>query len=97
MSVAGWVNIIAIGVLVLLTLTVLKLAISGAITKRNVWEAARVITGLACMALVALSGRGNIGPWGTWVGFGGGFAVLLIALYGNRSAKKTGRGGSPNS
>jgi hypothetical protein len=96
MSVAGWVNIIAISVLVLLTLAVLKFAINGAITKRHIWEALRVVTSLVCVVLVGLSSRGNIGAWGTWVGFGGGFAVLMIALYVSRSANKT-RHSSPNS
>ena len=62
-----------------------------------VWEILQITTGMACMSLVALSSRGNIGPWGTWAGFGGGFAVLLIALYVSRSAKKTGCGSSTNS
>jgi hypothetical protein len=62
-----------------------------------VWEILGITTGMVCMLLVALSGRGNIGPWGAWVGFGGGFAVLLIALSVKRLSKEAGRGGSPNS
>lgn len=61
-----------------------------------VWEILQTTAVIVCMLLAALSNRGNIGPWGTWVGFGGGFAVLLIALYVSRSSKKTGRGSSPN-
>jgi carbon starvation protein CstA len=88
MSTAGWVNLIAISALVLLILAVLKFAINGAITKRHIWQALSVVTGLVCMLLGGLSSRGNIGAWGTWVGFGGGFAVLMIALYVSRSAHK---------
>ena len=60
-----------------------------------VWEILRNAISLVCMVLVGLSARGNIGPWGAWVGFGGGFAVLLIAWYVGRSATKTGQGGTP--
>jgi hypothetical protein len=56
-----------------------------------VWEILQITTGMVCMSLVELSSRGNIGAWGTWIGFGGGFAVLMIALYVRRSAKKKGR------
>ena len=62
-----------------------------------VWEIVRITTTLVCAALVVLSAHGNIGPWGAWVGFGSAFAVILIALYVSRSAKKTGHGSSPNS
>jgi hypothetical protein len=62
-----------------------------------VWEILQITTGLVCMSLVGLSSRGNIGPWGTWAGFGGGFAVLLIALYVSKTSNKTGRGSSANS
>ena len=60
-----------------------------------VWEILRNAISLVCMVLVGLSARGNIGPWGAWVGFGGGFAVLLIAWYVSRSVTKTGQGGTP--
>ena len=55
-----------------------------------VWEILRIATSMVCMVLVGLTARGNIGPWGTWVGFGGGFAMLLISLYVSRSPKKRG-------
>jgi hypothetical protein len=43
------------------------------------------------MALVGLSSRGNIGPWGVWVGFGGGMASFLVAYFEDRAAKKKKR------
>jgi hypothetical protein len=92
MSLAWWVNFIAISVLVLLTLAVLKFATNGAITKRHVWEALRVVAGLVCMALVGLSSRGNIGPWGSWVGIGVFAAVTsLWAFFKNREPTPTKR------
>jgi hypothetical protein len=62
-----------------------------------VWEILRIATNLVCAVLLGLSAHGNIGPWGAWVGFDSVFAVLLIALYVSRSAKKTAPGSSPNS
>jgi hypothetical protein len=62
-----------------------------------VWEILQVTTFMICTSLAALSGRGNIGPWGAWVGFGVLFGMLMIALYASRSAKKMGRGSSSNS
>lgn len=55
-----------------------------------VWEILQIATGMVCMSLVALSSRGNIGAWGTWVGFAGGFAVLLATLIVGRSGKNNG-------
>jgi len=42
------------------------------------------------MALAALSGRGNIGPWGAWVGFGGVFLLLFVALIAGRVRGRNG-------
>ena len=62
-----------------------------------VWEILQISTFMVCMSLVVLSSRGNFGPWGMWVGFGGTFAVLLIALYVSRSSKKRRTRQQPNS
>jgi hypothetical protein len=51
-----------------------------------VWEILQIATGMVCLSLVALSSRGNIGAWGTWVGF----AVLLATLIVGRSGKNNG-------
>ena len=51
---------------------------------RAFWEILRVTVGLACLSLAGLSGRGNIGPWGLWVGIASILATLLIALYVDR-------------
>ncbi len=88
MSMGRLIYLLAIGVLVALAFAVLKFAISGAITKRHVWEVARATTFLVCMALVSLSGHGNIGPWGAWVGFSGVTATLLITLIVSRAARR---------
>lgn len=61
-----------------------------------VWEILRIATNLVCAVLLGISAHGNIDPWGAWVGVDGVFAVLLIALYVSRPAKKTARGSSPN-
>ena len=58
--------------------------------KPVVWEILQIATGMVCMSLVALSSRGNIGAWGTWVGFGGGFVLLLATLIVGRSGPKNG-------
>jgi hypothetical protein len=91
MSMVVWVNLAAIGFLVLLALTVLKFAISGAITKRHIWEATRVVICLVCLALVGLWSRGNIGPWAV-----GALATLaaarsVLAFFKNRAATPTKR------
>jgi hypothetical protein len=70
----------AIGFLVLLALVALSFVVRGAVTKRHVREAARVIVGLICMVLIGLSSRGNIGPWGAWVGFGVAIGSVAVAF-----------------
>ena len=87
-------TLIATGVLAFVAVALIRSVIRRGMPV--VWQFLQIMTGMVCMALVGLSSRGNIGPWGTWVGFGGGFAVLLLALYVSRLAKKAGRGGSPN-
>ena len=88
-------TLIAAGVVAFVAFALIRSVVSRGMPV--VWEILRITTYLVCAVLVGLSAHGNIGPWGTWVGFGGGFAVQLIALYVSRSAKKTGRGSSPNS
>jgi hypothetical protein len=63
--------------LVLLALVALSFVVRGAVTKRHVREAARVIVGLICMVLIGLSSRGNIGPWG---GFGVAIGSVAVAF-----------------
>jgi hypothetical protein len=95
MSMETITTLIAAGVVAFVAFALIR-----AVLRRGmpvVWEILQIATGLVCMLLVALSSRGNIGAWGSWVGFGGGFAVLTTAFYVSRSAKKTGRGSSPNS
>jgi hypothetical protein len=95
MSIETIITLIAAGVVAFVAFALIR-----AVLRRGmpvVWEILQITTGMVCMSLVALSSRGNIGAWGTWIGVGGGFAVLMIALYVSRSAKKTGRGSSPNS
>src|SRR6202795_5360465 len=89
------VTFIAAGVVAFVAFALIRSVVSRGMPV--VWEILRITTYLVCAVLVGLSARGNIGPWGTWVGFGGGFAVLLIALYVSRSPKRTGRDSSPNS
>jgi len=89
------VTFIAVGVLAFVAFALIRSVVSRGMPV--VWEILRITTTLICAALVVLSAHGNIGPWGAWVGFGGVFAVLLIALYVSRSAKKTAHGSSPNS
>ena len=94
MSMETITTLIAAGVVAFVAFALIR-----AVLRRGmpvVWEILQIATGMACMSLVALSSRGSIGAWGTWVGFGGGIAVLMIAFYVSKSAKKTGRGGSPN-
>jgi divalent metal cation (Fe/Co/Zn/Cd) transporter len=93
MSIETIITLVAAGVVAFVAFALIR-----AVLRRGmpvVWEILQTTTGMVCMSLVALSSRGNIGAWGTWIGFGGGFAVLMIALYVSRSAKKTGRGSSP--
>jgi hypothetical protein len=88
-------TLIAAGVVAFLAFALIRSVVSRGMPV--VWQILRIAINLVCAVLVALSAHGNIGPWGAWVGFGGGFAVLLIALYVSRSPKKTGRGSGPNS
>ena len=62
--------------------------------KRVVWEILRITTGLACMLLIGLSSRGNVGSWGVWLGFGGVTALLLATLIFRRSDENEGRRGN---
>ena len=87
------VTSIAVGVLVVVAIALIRSIISGG--KQVVWEILRVTAGLVCMLLAGLSGRGNIGPWGAWVGFGGVFLLLLATLIVGRSDKNKGRHSSP--
>jgi hypothetical protein len=83
------VTSIAIGAVVVVAFALIRSTISGG--KRVVWEILRVAAGLVFMSLVGLSGHGNIGPWGAWVGFGGVFVLLLAALIVGHSNKNKGR------
>lgn len=56
------VTFIAVGVLALIAFALIRAVVSRGLPV--VWEILRVTTGLVCMGLAALSGRGNIGPWG---------------------------------
>jgi hypothetical protein len=89
------VTLIAAGVVAFVAFALIRSVVSRGMPV--VWQILRITSNLVCAVLVGLSAHGNIGPWGAWVGFGGVFAVLLIALYVTRSAKKTGHGTSPNS
>ena len=82
------VTLLAAGVVIFVGLALIRSAINGG--KRVVWEILRVTSGLVCMALAALSGRGNIGPWGAWVGFGGVFLLLFVALIAGRVRGRNG-------
>ena len=94
-SVRMVVTFIAAGVVAFIAFALIRSVVSRGMPV--VWEILRITTYLVCAVLVGLSARGNIGPWGAWVGFGGGFAAQLIALYIGRSAKKTAHGSGPNS
>jgi hypothetical protein len=83
------VTFAAAGVVVFVAFALIKSAIRGG--KRVVWEILRVTLGLICMGLAGLSGHGNVGPWGAWIGFGGVFALLLAALIVGRSGENNGR------
>jgi hypothetical protein len=73
------VNFFAIGFLVFLATVVLRFAMRGAITRKHVWEAVRVISVMAAVALVIPATRGEIGHWGIWLGLGLGM-VMASAL-----------------
>jgi hypothetical protein len=79
---------IAGGVAAFDALALIRSIISGG--KRVVWEILRIAAGLVCMLLAGLSRHGNIGPWGTWIGFGGLFVLLLTALVVGRSVANKG-------
>ena len=82
------VTLVAAGVVVFVAFALIRSAIRGG--KQVVWEILRVTVGLVCMSLVGLSGHGNIGPLGGWIGFGGSFAFLLVSLIFGRSGKNNG-------
>lgn len=83
---------VAAGVVVLVAFALIRSSMKGG--KQVIWEILRVTLSLVCMGLAGLSGHGNIGPWGAWIGFGGVFAVLLATLVVGRSDKNKGRHGS---
>jgi hypothetical protein len=82
------VTLLAAGVVIFVGFALIKSVINGG--RRVVWEILRVTSGLVCMVLAGLSGRGNIGPWGAWVGFGGVFLLLLVTLVAGRSRENDG-------
>jgi hypothetical protein len=86
------VTFVAVGVVVFVAFALLRSAINGG--KQVIWEILRVTLGLVCMGLAGLSGHGNIGPWGAWIGFGGVFALLLATFVVGRSGKNNGRHGN---
>jgi hypothetical protein len=64
-----WViNFLAIGFLAFLAIVVLRFAIRGAITRKHLLEAVRVISVMVAVALAIPASRGEIGHWGFWVG-----------------------------
>jgi hypothetical protein len=69
MTVAQLVNFLAIGFLVFLAIVVFRFAIRGAITRKHVAEAVRVLSVMAAVALAIPASRGEIGQWGFWLGF----------------------------
>jgi hypothetical protein len=81
------VTLLAAGVVIFVGFALIKSVINGG--RRVVWEILRVTSGLVCMVLAGLSGRGNIGPWGAWVGFGV-FLLLLVTLVAGRSRENDG-------
>jgi hypothetical protein len=86
------VTLVASSVVVFVAFALIRSAIGGG--KRIGWEILRVTIGFVCMSLVGLSGHGNIGSWGAWVGFGGAFALLLAAFTVSRSRTNNGNKGS---
>ena len=83
------VTLLAGSVVILVAFALIRSVISGG--KQVVWEILRVAVGLICLCLVGLSSHGNIGPWGSWVGFGGGVALLLTTLIVGRANKNNER------
>jgi hypothetical protein len=55
-------------------------AMRGAITRKHVWEAVRVISVMAAVALAIPATRGEIGHWGIWLGLGMVMASVGTAL-----------------
>jgi hypothetical protein len=82
------VTSIAGGVVIFVALALIWSIIRGG--KRAFWEILRVTAGLVCLALAGLSGHGNIGPWGIWVGLGGLSITLLAALFADRVGANNG-------
>ena len=83
------VTLLAAGVVIFVGFALIRSVTGGG--KRVAWEILRVTSGLICMVLAGLLGRGNIGPWGAWVGFGGVFLLLLFVLIAGRSRGSNGR------
>src|SRR5262249_37088504 len=87
------VNLLAAGVVIFVGLALIRSVVNGG--KRVVWEILRVTSGLVFMMLAGLSSRGNIGPWGAWVGFGGVFLLLFVTLVAGRSHGNDGPDSKP--
>lgn len=62
-------NSIPIGLLLLLAFLVVRSAVRGAIKRKHVLEAVRVILIMLAVALAIPAARGEIGHWGFWLGF----------------------------
>ena len=71
------INFLAISFLAFLALVVLRYALRGAITKKHVFEAARVISIMLAVALAIPASRGEIGQWAFWLG---GAMVISTAV-----------------
>lgn len=77
-----WViNFLAIGFLAVLTIVVLRFAIRGAITRKHLLEAVRVISVMVAVVLAISATRGEIGHWGFWLGGGMIMVGTAMALF----------------
>ncbi len=74
------VNFFAIGFLVFLAIVVLRFAMRGAITRKHVFEAVRIISVMVAVALAVPASRGEIGHWGFWLGSGMVMTAILTGL-----------------
>lgn len=80
MTIAWLANFLAIGFLVFLAVVVFRQAMRGAVARKHIAEAVRVLLVMIAMALAAFSGRGAIGQWGIWLGIGLAMSSALTAF-----------------